>query len=55
MKIHKSKNKLKVVLDPEKLLRIAVCLANSGDLKDRMLALEIKTAMDQLNEREDKK
>lgn len=55
MKIHKQGKKLAMVTDPEKLMGIAICLSESPVLKNRMLALEIKEAMDEMAKREGKK
>jgi hypothetical protein len=51
MKIHQMKEKVQMVTDRDKLMRIAICLSESPVLKNRMLALEIKEAMDDLNKR----
>jgi len=52
MKIHKMKNKVQLVTDPIILQQIAVCLAESPVLKNRMLALQIKEAMEEMQKRE---
>jgi hypothetical protein len=51
MKIHQQKDKIQVVRTREKLLQVTLCLANSPVLKNRMLALEIKNALEELNKR----
>jgi hypothetical protein len=51
MKIHQQKEKLNVVMDREQLFAIAICLSESKVPKNRMLALEIKKAMDELNDK----
>jgi hypothetical protein len=54
MRIHQQKEKMNVVMDRDQLLAIAMCLSESPVLKNRLLALEIKRAMDDLNKRSKK-
>lgn len=55
IKVHKQGKKANVVLDWEELLGIALVLSESPKLKNKMLALEIKKAMQDFNKRSESK
>lgn len=44
--------KVSVVMSLEELMSIAICLTESPVLKNRIVALKIKEAMDELNSKE---
>ncbi|MEH7116942.1 hypothetical protein V7128_05875 [Neobacillus vireti] len=55
MKIHRQGKKINVIMEQEQLFQITLELSNSPFMKNRLLAFEIKQAMDDLSKREGKK
>jgi hypothetical protein len=55
MKVHKQGQKANVVMDWEDFIGIAIVLSESPVLKNKMLALKIKQAMEDFNKRSEGK
>lgn len=47
MLVHQQKRKVTVVMDVEELMAMGICLSESPVLKNKMLALKLKNAVDE--------
>lgn len=55
MKVHQQNRKVSVVMDIEELMAIGLCLSESPNIKQRMLAVKLKEAIDEANKKAEKK